>query len=164
MRKFNKRRCLELMRESDELSLQGKLLCDCEKDKYQELSKYLILLSDHIFWQSRKCYLQVLESFINQKINIGEFIIQFVQLRNENLKIFEMQQEDLIYEAYGILSDTSEIDFKLNAKSRGFKKLISSLTSTLEAEMSLKSFDEEYLRSYLEENFRKKILQYCEKC
>lgn len=127
------------MKESDQLLQEGKFLCDSEKDKYKELSQYLILLSDDLFWQSRNKYFQILESFISRSIDVEELIKQFGQLRKENMKVYDMQKENLEAEACGILPKASEIDFQLNPQSGGFKKVISSLTSVVEAEMSLNS-------------------------
>lgn len=52
--KFDKKRCLKLIKKSDQLLQEGKFLCDFDKD---ELNQYFILLSDHIFWNSRYQYL-----------------------------------------------------------------------------------------------------------
>ena len=48
---FNKKKCLELMKESKKLRQEGKFLRD---SKSEELTRYLILLDDQIFWESRK--------------------------------------------------------------------------------------------------------------
>ncbi len=50
---FNKQKCLELMVESKKLLQQGKSLWDYDKAKSKELTQYLILLYDEIFWKSR---------------------------------------------------------------------------------------------------------------
>ncbi len=90
---FNKKKCLELMKESEKLSQEGKFLWDSDKVKYEELSQYLVLLSDEIFWNSRKKYLQIVESFVRKSINVDEFMQQFGQLRRLNLDALEMRKK-----------------------------------------------------------------------
>ena len=51
---FNKKRCLELLKERKSLQKEGKFLRDSDKMKSEELTRYLILLDDQIFWESLK--------------------------------------------------------------------------------------------------------------
>jgi len=78
---FDKEKCLKLMKESEKLRQERRSFWDYEKGKSNELTRYLTLLYDHIFWQSRKEYLQILESFCNKKISLDEFFNQFYGLR-----------------------------------------------------------------------------------
>ena len=84
---FNKKKCLELMKESKKLRQDGKL------------TQYLILLSDDVFWQSRNKYFQIIKSFLSRSIDIDEFMKQYGQLRRENMDGYDMRKKNLEAEA-----------------------------------------------------------------
>jgi len=129
---FDKEKCLKLMKESEKLRQQGKLLWNYDKIKSKELTRHLTFLWDEIFWQNRNQYLQILESFISRKITVDEFMQQFGQLRRENKNASDMRQKNLEAEACGVLPKTSEIDFQLNPQSVGFTKIIGSIYSSID--------------------------------
>jgi hypothetical protein len=62
------------MKELNKLLQEGKFLCDYDAVKDEKLTQYSTLLSDDIFWQSRKKYFQILEFFISKSITLKEFI------------------------------------------------------------------------------------------
>lgn len=62
--KFDKDKCLKLLKERKSLQKEGKLLRDYDKAKHDELISYLILVEDEIFWESRKEYIQILDLFV----------------------------------------------------------------------------------------------------
>jgi hypothetical protein len=162
---FNKQKCLELMVESNKLLQQGKSLRDYDKAKNKELTQYLTLLYDDIFWKSRYQYLQILESFISRSIDIDELIQKFNDLRGSNMKASKMREENL----------ENEIDLQLNPQSRGFTKIISSIDTTIDLfdpditlDMNLKhpeligyGISEEFLKLDLKDNFLPRICEYC---
>jgi hypothetical protein len=155
------------MAESKKLLQQGKSLWDYDKAKSNELTQYLALLSDDIFWKSRYQYVQILESFISRSIDIEEFIQKFNDLLWSNRKASEMREENL----------ENEIDFQLNPKSRGFTEIISSIYMTIDLfdpevtlDMNLKhpeliwyGISEEFLRLDLKNNFLPRIYKYWKK-
>jgi hypothetical protein len=164
---FNKQKCLELMAESKKLLQQGKYLWDYDKAKSNELTQYLTLLYDDIFWKSRYQYVQILESFISRSIDIDEFIQKFNNLLRSNRKASEMRKENL----------ENEIDFQLNHESPGFSEIISFIYMTIDLfdpditlDMDLKNpeliwygMSEEFLRLDLKNNFLPRIYKYCKK-
>lgn len=75
--KFDKDKCLKLLRERKSLQKEGKLLRDYNKTKNDELIKYLSLIEDQIFWESRKEYIQILDLFVSKKITLNHFFKQF---------------------------------------------------------------------------------------
>lgn len=164
---FNKKKCIELMVESNKLLQQGKSLRDYDKAKNKELTQYLTLLYDDIFWKSRYKYLQILESFISRSIDIDELIQKFNDLEGSNMKASKMLEENL----------KNNIDFQLNPESRGFTKIISSLDTTIDLfdpditlDMNLKypeligyGISEEFLKLDLKDNFLPRIYEYCKK-
>jgi len=164
---FNKQKCLELMAESKKLLQQGKYLWDYDKAKNKELTEYLTLLYDDIFWKSRYQYLQILESFVSRSIDIDELIQKFNDLLVSNRKASKMREENL----------ENEIDFQLNPESPGFSEIISSLTTIIDLvnpditlDINLKypeligyGISEELLKLCLKNNFLPRIYEYCKK-
>ena len=164
---FNKDRCLELMTELNKLRQQGKSFQDFDKTKDKELTHYLTLLYDDIFWKSRNEYLEIIENFLNKSIDVDEFIQKFDYLHGSNMKESDMRIENL----------ENEIEVLLNPESRGFTEIISFLDAIIELfdpeitfDMNLKQPDligygisEELLKLNLKNNFLPKIRKYCKK-
>ena len=173
---FDKQKCLQLLKEKKSLQKEGKLLEDYDKAKHDELISYFILFEDQIFWESRKKYVKLLESFCNKKISLDDFLIQFSGLRGSNLSSARMWEKQLEEEASGILTQSNQIDLQLNPNSCGFTKIISHLHSLADIcdpdvtlEMNLKNdpellfygISEEFLRLEIEDYFIPKIKEYC---
>ena len=175
--KFDKHKCLKLLKEKKSLKKEGKLLRDYDKTKNDELIGYLTLLEDQIFWESRKEYIQILELFVRKKITFDQFFQQFCGLRASNLHASKVQEENLEAEACGIVTKSNEIDFQFNPKSCGFTEIISYLHSLGDAcdpdvtlEMNFKQpellfygISEEFLRLRIEEYFLPQLEKYCKK-
>jgi len=173
--KFDKHKCLKLLKEKKRLKKEGKLLRDYDKTKNDELISYLSLLEDQIFWESRKEYIQILDLFVSKKITLDQLFKQFCGLRGSNLRSARMWKEKLEEEAFVVKSN--EIDIQFNPKSCGFTKIISYLHSLVDAcdpdvtlEMNLKQpellwygISEEYLRLRIEEYFLPQLEKYCKK-
>ena len=93
--KFDKDKCLKLLKERKSLQKEGKLLRDYDKAKNDELISYLIMVEDQIFWESRKEYTQMLDLFVSKKITLEQFFTQFCGLRGSNLRSARMWKEKL---------------------------------------------------------------------
>jgi hypothetical protein len=172
---FDKHKCLKLLKERKSLKKKGKFLWDSDKAKSKELTRYLSLLDDQIFWESRKKYCQILDLFLRKKISLDEFVNQFYVLRGSNLKASRMWEKNLEEEACGIFPKSTKIDFQLNPESVGFTKIISNLHSwtnlcdpDITSEMNLKQpeligygISEEFLRFTIEEDFLPQLEKYC---
>ena len=158
---FNRKKCLQLMKEEKKLRQEGKSLWDLDKAKQKELSNYLILLEDDIFWKSNQKYLKILEMFSDGMINGNEFIDQFSSLRMENMKLSKIQKENL----------ENEINLQLNPKSRGFTEIIASLDAAADLfdpdleddESSGYGISEGVLKRFVGEVVLPRIKQYCDK-
>ena len=109
--KFDKDKCLKLLKERKSLQKEGKLLRDYDKAKNDELISYLIMVEDQIFWESRKEYIQMLDLFVSKKITLDQFFTQFCGLRGSNLKSARMWKNNLEEEACGIWTQSNKIDF-----------------------------------------------------
>ena len=169
---FNKKKCLELMKESNKLSKEGKSLEDYDKTKSHELTEYLTFLSDDIVWQSRKEYFQVLELFTSKSISLDEFIEQYNNLRRSNQYSFDMRKKNLEDEALGDFPKENEIDLQLNPESRGFTSILSYIENGIDLVEPDIDFDtnpdllgseisEEFFRLDLKYNVLPKLFEYC---
>jgi len=130
--KFDKNKCLKLLKERKSLQKQGKLLRDYDKAKNDELIRYISLIEDRIFWESRKEYIQILDLFVSKKITLDHFFKQFCGLRGSNLRSARMWKETLEEEALGVFPKSNEINSQVNPKSCGFTKIISYLHSLVD--------------------------------
>ena len=104
---FNKTRCLKSLKERKEVRKKSPTLWYSNRAKSKQLSRYLDLLNDQIFWQNRRKYCQMLDLFISTKISIEDFFDQFYHLRASDLKasrvnyvwnkrrVFEIQNQRL---------------------------------------------------------------------
>jgi hypothetical protein len=175
--KFDKDKCLKLLKERKSLQKEGKLLRDYDKAKNDELISYLSLIEDQIFWKSRKEYIQILDLFVSKKITLEQLFKQFCGLRGSNLRSARMWKEKLEEEAFVVFPKSTEINIQFNPKSCGFTKIISYLHSLVDAwnpdvtlEMNLKQpellwygISEEYLRLRMEKYFLPQLEKYCNK-
>ena len=93
--KFDKDKCLKLLKERKSLQKEGKLLRDYDKAKNDELINYLSLVEDEIFWESGKEYIQILDLFVSKNITLDQFFTQFCGLRGSNLKSARMWKNNL---------------------------------------------------------------------
>ena len=116
---FNVKQYIELVQESKKLRLQGKLL---ENSKSKELTFYLTLISDNVYYRSKNKYLKIFELYVNDDINITEFGAQFNPIYSQDKKIVEALEQSLRY----------SMDFRINPKSSGFKRIISDVFFLLE--------------------------------
>ena len=130
--KFDKYKCLKLLQDRKNFLSEGKLLPDYDKSKNDELIRYLSMVEDQIFWESRKKYLHILDLFVSKKINLDNFFTQFSVLRGSNLKSYRMLKNKLEEEASGILTQLNRIDFHLNPESSEFTTIISNLNSWID--------------------------------
>ena len=168
--KFDKDKCLKLLKERKILQKEGKLLKDYDKAKNDEVISYLILVEDAIFWESRKEYIQILDLFVNKKITLD----QFCGLRGSNLRSARMWKKKLEEEAFVVFPKSTEINIQVNPKSCGFTKIISYRHTLVDIcdpnvtlEMNLKQpelllygISEEYLRLIIEEDFLPQLEKY----
>ena len=175
--KFDKYKCLKLLKERKSLLKKGKLLSDYDKVKNDELISYLIMVEDQIFWESRKEYIQILDLFVSKKITPDDFFTQFCRLRGSNLRSARMWKKKLEEESFVVFPKSTEINIQVNPKSCGFTDIISYLHSLIDVcdpdvtlEINLKQpellwygLSEEYLILRIEKYFLPQLEKYCKK-
>ena len=109
---------IELLRYAQSLKKDGKSLEKEDKEKYSKLLKYAVKISDHVHWQQKSDYLNVMKSFVDLKIDGKQFVSQFrkIHLTNEEaVKMLETDQKQLNTfqpnsKSFGFTEWTSEID------------------------------------------------------
>lgn len=108
--KYNRNKCLQLLKYSQYLNDQGKSLIDESEKKYMQLLDYARMQSDHIYWENRKQYLKVMKDFVNNRFSGIEF-------ENKFFKMFRAYREGskLLKTDFERLST-----FEPNSKSEGF--------------------------------------------
>ena len=85
------------------------------------------LLTDQIFWENQKKYIQILESSYFNKTNLDDFFRIFYYLIALNLKTDKIWEKNLETKACDILTKSNKIRFQLNSESFGFEDIISLL-------------------------------------
>jgi hypothetical protein len=93
---------LDLFKRQQELRSKGGSLCTKNPTEYTTYLEYLVLISNHFDWLNRNSYFEVVNNFSSKKIDVHEYVSQFIALHSkssallrelcldfERLKIFE---------------------------------------------------------------------------
>ena len=127
---YNHKRCIELLKRSEDLKNLGRSFYQESTDEYLELVTYEAAIEEHIDWKSRILFLLLMEKFVNKIISGEEFSDSFLELRQR-----------LIYECDGVLKELRSEklkDFQIDPRSYQFGNLISFLRAECD------NFDEDY--------------------
>jgi hypothetical protein len=116
--KYNSKIYLELLRYDESLKKDGTSLQEQDKEKYLKLLNYSVKLSDHVHWQQKSDYLNVMKNFIDLKIDGKQFVSQFKKIHRANQESGKMLKTDLKQlntfelnpKSFGFTEWTSEID------------------------------------------------------
>ena len=109
---------IELLEYDRSLKKDGTSLREQDPEKYLKLLNYSVKLSDYVHWQQKECYLNLMKSFIDLKIDGEQFVSQFNKLHRSNQETIKILKTDLkqlkIFEpnpkSFGFSEWTSEID------------------------------------------------------
>ena len=91
--KYDKIRYLELLKQAESLEKKGMSLYREDRDKYLELLKYKVRLSDQKYWENRKNYFSVMNNLINEKLSTEDFIDEFLCLWRKDRDRFALNCE-----------------------------------------------------------------------
>ena len=83
---YNQQRHIQLLKRSQDFKDQGKSFYKESPEEYWELSSYSAAVEQNIFWQQRYKVAELMQDFLNRKINGQEFCDQVFGLRR-NLMI-----------------------------------------------------------------------------
>lgn len=174
---FNKKKFVELLKESKQLRLKGKHLLDVNQAKFRELTHYFSLIEDDIFWQNRNSYLEIVKLYTNKNMTTKTFSQKFgKQLSSDNNK-YDIRRKELESKAFDNLSKASEIDFQLHAESVGFRKIISNMNhyrDLIDPDIDLNynldnlsslgyGISEEFMKELCKRYFLPELQKYCKK-
>lgn len=79
---YNYQKCVELLKYDASLLKQNKLLREENKLKYSELKSYLLQINEHLHWSKKNAYSQLIEDFLNYKIDAKKFDNKFSKMVN----------------------------------------------------------------------------------
>ena len=88
MTQYNKKRHLELLKKREKKSISS--------TESKELFNYSAMLDRQLDWETRDQYLQLLEEFMEEKIDIGEFLIAFEERGRLNGEVLDILESNLI--------------------------------------------------------------------
>jgi len=88
MTQYNKKRHLKLLKKREEKSISS--------TESKELFNYSAMLDRQLDWKTRDHYLQLLEEFMEEKIDIGEFLIAFEERGRLNGEVLDILESNLI--------------------------------------------------------------------
>ena len=109
---------IELLQYAKSLEKDGTNLRKEDPDKYLKLLKYGVKLSDHVHWQQKRDYLNIMKNFVDLKIDGEEFESQFDKLHRSNEKTVQMLARDNLKQLN---------PFELNPQSFGFTRWTSDI-------------------------------------
>ena len=115
---YNSKLYIELLRYDQSLRKNGKSLREQDKAKYLKLLNYSVKLSDHVHWQQKSEYLNLMKNFVDLKIDGKQFVSQFNKIHRANEEAVKMLKTDLKQlntfqpnpKSFGFTEWTSEID------------------------------------------------------
>ena len=77
---YNYQRFVQLLKYDHVLRQKNKLLKNEDKLKYLELKNYSLQINEHLHWSNKEHYLQLIEDFLNFKINGKIFESKFCSM------------------------------------------------------------------------------------
>ena len=109
---------IKLLEYDKSLRKNGTSLEKQDREKYFTLLNYSVKLSDHVHWQKKSDYLNLMENFTGLKIDGKQFVTQFDKLHQSNQEIIKTFKTDLKQlstlelnpKSFGFTEWTSEID------------------------------------------------------
>lgn len=119
MNNLTKSRYFELVAKDKNLEIKGSSLCSENKPEYYELVSYQIILSEQVFYANRFQYIDLIQKYIDGKINCYTFQWDFFDLYYNHLEIYDKLIENL--NQSGI---SSNINFSKDSKKENFSLLV----------------------------------------
>ena len=119
MNDLNKSRYFELVAKDKNLEIKGTSLYSENKPEYRELVSYKIILEEQVFYANRFQYIDLIQKYIDGKINCYTFQWDFFDLYHNYLEIYDKLIENL--NQSGI---SSNISFSKDSKKENFSLLV----------------------------------------
>jgi len=138
---YNKKNHLDLLKDSQKLESEGKHIYDESEKDFFALREYSAILINHLHWENREHYFELIEEFLNEPIN-------FLPLRKKHQSMNEagkrLQEELILLEP--------------NPNCEGFDSLIDNGISVFD-EYCAKAGDEDELSDFEVKNRIQRIFK-----
>ena len=138
---YNKKKHLDLLKYSQKLESEEKHIYDESENGFFALREYSAILINHLHWENREHYFELIEEFLNEPIN-------FLPLRKKHQSVKQagksLQGELILLEP--------------NPNSEGFDSLINNLISVFD-EYCAKAGDEGELSEFEVKNIIQRIFE-----
>lgn len=90
---YDKIRYFKLLKQAEDLKKKGMLLYNKDRNRYLELLKYKVRLSDQKFWENRKNYFSAMNNLIDEKVTTEDSIDEFMVLWEKDRDRFTVNYE-----------------------------------------------------------------------
>lgn len=154
------------------------------KKKFEKDQSLSLWLEDETFWNNRMNYLNLLTLFLNNKISGEQFMTNFYEFRNSDLRSLNNKLKELASNineecleelASNISEECDKINIEVNPLCFGFSKVMSSLFSVMELydpettrEMEIEdpglvyySMSEDTLKRLIRDTYFPEVKSYC---
>lgn len=111
-----------------------------DRDKYLELLKYKVRLSDQKYWENRKNYFSAMNNLINDKLTAEDFIDEFLCLWKKD-------------------RDRFAVNYEPNTESKGFAKWMDKIFSRCEVFEPEAQKNEQYGEKWLKDSISNVLIQ-----
>ena len=128
MNSSNKSRYFELVAKDKNLEMKGTSLYNENRSEYDELVSYRIILENQVFYENRFQYIELIQKYIDGKINCYTLQWDFFDLYNNHLEIHDKLIENL--NQSGI---SSNISFWKDSKMENFSLLVDEMVPLCDA-------------------------------
>lgn len=137
---MDKIRYLELVKQASSLEKKGMSLYREDRDRYLELLKYEVRLSDQKCWENRKNYFSVMNNLINEKLTAEDFVDEFLCLWEKD-------------------RDRCAVNYEPNIDSKGFAKWIDKIFFRCEDFEPEAQKNEQYGEKWLKDSISNVLIQ-----
>ncbi len=122
MNNLNKSRYFYLLAKDKDLQLKESSLYESNRSEYSELLDYKIILSDQVFYDNRFQYINLIQNYLDDKINCSEFQVNFFELYQNHNEIVDKLIETSRQSGPGF-----DISFSTDSKMKTFSLLVDKL-------------------------------------
>lgn len=92
---FCKKQYRKLLKYSQQLEKEGKYLSNICDSYYRELLRYSAKTYGQLEWESRDCYAQLMDHFLNGKISEGRLKREFLEIQESHDQVLQVLESNL---------------------------------------------------------------------
>lgn len=146
MNDLKKSRYFELVAKEKDLETKGTSLYYENDSEYDELASYQIILEEQVFYENRFHYIDLIQKYLDGKINCYRLQWDFFDLYYNHLEIY-----DKLVEKINQSGISSNISFSKDSKKENFSLLVGKmvfLCDALSNDLREERFDREIKKIY----------------